>query len=181
MNKDILCLYYSRTGHTKFAMEEIAAALDCECVEMRDRVNRDGAIGWLRCGLDAMRRRTRAMEPFDTRRALQDYRLVILGTPIWAGRCSSIARGFLKRRGLEVQNIAYVVVHGSEELYKDVCDQMDQYVDHPHVADVSLRIGSLLARRVHPQCDELHDGGELKQCGRSWNRSRAAARRSESC
>ena len=23
MNKDILCLYYSRTGHTKFAMEEI--------------------------------------------------------------------------------------------------------------------------------------------------------------
>ena len=125
MNKDILCLYYSRTGHTKFAMEEIAAALDCECVEMRDRVNR-----------------ARAMEPFDTRRALQDYRLVILGTPIWAGRCSSIARGFLKRRGLEVQNIAYVVVHGSEELYKDVCDQMDQYVDHPHVADVSLRIGS---------------------------------------
>ena len=123
MNKDILCLYYSRTGHTKFAMEEIAAALDCECVEMRDRVDRDGAIGWLRCGLDAMRRRTRAMEPFDTRRALQDYRLVILGTPIWAGRCSSIARGFLKRRGLEVQNIAYVV-------------------DHPHVADVSLRIGS---------------------------------------
>ena len=55
---------------------------------------------------------------------------------------SSAARGFLKRRGLEVQNIAYVVVHGSEELYKDVCDQMDQYVDHPHVADVSLRIGS---------------------------------------
>ena len=38
MNKDILCLYYSRTGHTKFAMEEIAAALDCECVEMRDRL-----------------------------------------------------------------------------------------------------------------------------------------------
>ena len=28
MNKDILCLYYSRTGHTKFAMEEIAAALE---------------------------------------------------------------------------------------------------------------------------------------------------------
>ena len=142
MNKDILCLYYSRTGHTKFAMEEIAAALDCECVEMRDRVNRDGAIGWLRCGLDAMRKTTVPLSHFETDQPLQDYRLVILGTPIWAGRCSSIARGFLKRRGLEVQNIAYVVVHGSEELYKDVCDQMDQYVDHPHVADVSLRIGS---------------------------------------
>ena len=120
MNKDILCLYYSRTGHTKFAMEEIAAALDCECVEIRDRVDRDGAIGWLRCGLDAMRRRTRAMEPFDTRRALQDYRLVILGTPIWAGRCSSIARGFLKRRGLECRTSPMSSSTAARELYKDV-------------------------------------------------------------
>ena len=142
MNKEILCLYYSRTGNTKLAMEEIAAALDCECVRIRDRVDRDGAVGWLRCGLDAMRTRTRAMEPYETGRALQDYRLVILGTPIWAGRCSSIARGFLKRRGLEVQNVAYVLTRGSEELYKDVYGQMDQYVEHPHVADVSLRIGS---------------------------------------
>ena len=142
MNKDILCLYYSRTGNTKFAMEEIAAALDCECVEIKDRVNRDGAIGYLRCGLDAMRKRTRAMEPYETSRALQDYRLVILGTPIWAGRCSSIARGFLKRRGLEIQNIAYVLTHGSEEAYKDVYGQMDHYVERPHVAEVSLRIGS---------------------------------------
>lgn len=142
MNRDVLCLYYSRTGNTKFAMEEIAAALDCECVALRDRVDRTGAIGWLRCGLDAMRRRTRAMEPITTRRALQDYRLVIIGTPIWAGRCSSVARGFLKRRGLELQNAAYVVTHASEELYKDVYAQMDQYVEREHVADVSLRIGS---------------------------------------
>ena len=27
---DILCIYYSRTGNTKKAMEEIAAALDAE-------------------------------------------------------------------------------------------------------------------------------------------------------
>lgn len=142
MNRDVLCLYYSRTGKTKSAMEEIAAALDCECAELRDRVDRSGVVGWLRCGLDAMRRRTRAMEPVETRRALQDYRLVIIGTPIWAGRCSSVARGFLKRRGLELQNAAYVVTHGSEELYKEVYKQMDQYVAREHVADVSLRIGS---------------------------------------
>ena len=142
MNRDILCLYYSRTGNTKQAMEEIAAALDCECAELRDRVDRSGTMGWLRCGMDAVRKRTRAMEPVETKRALQDYRLVILGTPVWAGRCSSVARGFLKRRGLEIQNIAYVLTHGSEELYKDVYGQMDQYVERPHVAEVSLRIGS---------------------------------------
>ena len=142
MNRDILCLYYSRTGKTRQVMEEIAEALDCECAELRDRVDRSGAVGWLRCGLDAMRKRTRAMEPVDTRRALHDYRLVIIGTPIWAGRCSSVARGFLKRRGLELRDTAYVLTHGSDELYKDVYRQLDQYVERPHVADVSLRIGS---------------------------------------
>ena len=29
---DVLCIYYSRTGKTKAAMEEIAGALDAELV-----------------------------------------------------------------------------------------------------------------------------------------------------
>ena len=35
---DVLCIYYSRTGKTKAAMEEIAGALDAELVELRDGV-----------------------------------------------------------------------------------------------------------------------------------------------
>ena len=141
MNREILCLYYSRTGKTKTAMEEIALALDCECVELRDRVDRSGLIGWLRCGLDAIRKRTRATEPVKMERALSSYRLVIVGTPVWAGRCSSVVRSFLKRHGDEIENAAYVITHKGPELYKEVYRQMDFYVKKPHVADVSLRPG----------------------------------------
>lgn len=141
MNRDILCLYYSRTGKTKTAMEEIAAALGCECVELRDKVNRKGLFGWLRCGMEAMRKRTRAVDPIKTERELSSYRLVIIGTPIWAGRCSSVVRSFLKRHGHEMQNVAYVITHKGPELYKDVYRQMDAYVPQPHVADASLRPG----------------------------------------
>ena len=142
MNRDILCLYYSRTGKTRQAMTEIAEALDCELVEIRDRVERSGAIGWLRCGLDAMRKRTRALEPIATEQKLSSYRLVVIGTPVWAGRCSSVIRGFLKRRGLELRDVAYVITHGSDEPYRDVFRQMDLYVERPHVAEVSLRLDS---------------------------------------
>ena len=141
MNSRIVCIYYSRTGNTKQAMSEIAEALGCELVEVHDKRNRSGAIGWLRCGLDAMRKKTRPMIRLDTRRPLRDYELVILGTPIWAGRCSSVIRGLLKRRGYEMANVAYVITHKSEKLYKEVYRQMDQYVRSPHVADVSLRPG----------------------------------------
>ena len=43
---DILCIYYSRTGHTKQAMEEVAQALGAETVELRDGANRSGWPGW---------------------------------------------------------------------------------------------------------------------------------------
>ena len=55
---NILCVYYSRTGNTKRAMEEIAHALNAELVELRDGVDRGGWRGWLRCGRDAVRRST---------------------------------------------------------------------------------------------------------------------------
>ena len=142
MNQDILCIYYSRTGRTAQTMKEISTALGCECVEVRDRVKRGGAVGWLRCGLDAMRKRTRAITRVQPKRQLWEYKLVILGTPVWAGRCSSVMRGLLKRRGYEMGDVAYVLTHGSDEPYRAVFDQMDLYLKKPRVADVSLRPGS---------------------------------------
>lgn len=142
MNDKIVCIYYSRTGNTKKAMEEIAEALDCECLAINDKLDRSGVLGFLRCGLDAMHKRTRAVSRPQCERPLSDYRLVILGTPVWAGRCSSVMRGLLKRRGYEMQNAAYVITHLSEEPYRDIFRQMDKYLLRPRVAEVSLRPGS---------------------------------------
>ena len=140
---DVLCIYYSRTGSTRAAMEEIARELGAELVELRDGVNRSGARGWLRCGMDAMRRTCPQAEKPETKRPLSDYRLVIIGSPVWAGRCSSVARSFLKQYGKELQNAAYVLLRGSEDKNEEVYDQMDLYTPCGHRAAVSLRSGSV--------------------------------------
>lgn len=142
MNRNILCVYYSRTGKTKQAMEEIAEALDCEVVGIHDKVDRSGFVGALRCAFDAVRKRTRSVEKVETARNLGDYKLVIVGTPIWAGRCSSVMRSFLKRRAYELQDVAYVITRASEEPYKSVYDQMDGFIGRGHVAEVSLCLRS---------------------------------------
>ena len=141
--KDVLCLYYSRSGKTRRAMEEIAAALDAELVEITDGVNRSGTSGWLRSGMDAMRKFTEPLKPFETERPLKDYRLVVVGTPVWAGRCSSVVRGFLKKHGGKISQAAYVVTRGSEKRDEAIYDQMDLYVPAGHQAAVSLRSGSV--------------------------------------
>lgn len=140
---NVLCMYYSRTGHTRKTMEEIAGSLGAELVEVTDGVDRGGAAGTVRCGLDAMRRTTRPVKPFTTKKPLEKYRLVILGSPIWAGRCSSVMRGFLKEYGGRLENAAYVVTRGTEDRNEDVFDQMDLYTPNPRRAAVSLRRGSV--------------------------------------
>ena len=139
---DVLCLYYSRSGKTKKAMLEVAEALDAELVEIHDAVERSGFKGWLRCGMDAMKKTTQPLSHFETEKRLQDYRLVILGTPVWAGRCSSVMRTFLKAHGKKRENVAYVVTRSTTQRSEEVYEQMDLYTAAPHVAAVSLWPGS---------------------------------------
>ena len=140
---DILCIYYSRTGNTKQAMAEIGHALDAEVVALGDAVARGGAWGWLRCGLDAMKRDTAPLLPFETSKPLEQYRLVIIGTPVWAGRCSSVTRAFLKAYGKKLREVSYVVTRSSEGKFEEIYRQMDGYLNQPHRTAVSLRPGSV--------------------------------------
>ena len=140
---NILCMYYSRTGNTKKAMEEIAQELGAELVELRDDVVRSGWKGFLRCGMDAMGKSTAPLCPYETKKPLDAYDLVIAGTPVWAGRCSSIVRTFLKEHGGELKNVAYVATRASESKHESVFKQMDLYTSRPHAAAVSLRCGSV--------------------------------------
>lgn len=138
--KDVLCIYYSRSGKTRQAMEDIAGALDAELVEITDGQDRSGWKGYLRSGMEAMRTSTRPLQPFETQRPLEEYRLVIVGTPVWAGRCSSVIRALLKRRGLELPETAYVLTRGCQRRYEEIYEQMDGYIAKPHVAACSLRV-----------------------------------------
>ena len=140
---DILCIYYSRTGNTKRAMEEIGRALGAEMVQINDAVERGGWRGWLRCGMDAMRRESAPLLHFETDRPLEEYRLVILGTPVWAGRCSAVIRSFLKTYGSGLKNVAYVVLRSSDGKFYELYRQMDSYLPRMHRLAVSLRSDSV--------------------------------------
>ena len=140
---DILCVYYSRTGRTEKAMGEIARALDAELVKIEDGQDRSKLRGYLRSGMEAMSKKLCPIAPLQTERPLQDYRLVIIGTPVWAGRCSSVVRAFLRAYGQRLQAVSYVVTRSGEGKFQDVYRQMDQYVTDPHLTDVSLRLDSV--------------------------------------
>ena len=170
---DILCLYYSRSGNTRQTMAEIAEALEAELVEFTDGVDRQGRKGYFRSGLDAMRRSTHPLEKFETAKPLEEYRLVILGSPVWAGRCASPVRGLLKRRGQELSRVAYVLTRGSDKRYEEVYRQMDSYTAQPHLLEASLRPFPCRAPRRGVLCS----GGinSFRTCSAIWRSRRKEA------
>ena len=139
---DILCIYFSRSGNTRAAAEQIAAALDAELAEITDAQDRSGLKGYFRSGLDAMRRTVQPIDPLQTERPLTDYRLVILASPVWAGRCASPVRGLLKERGGELPRVGYVLTRAGSRKYEEIYGQMDRYLPAEHQLAVSLRPGS---------------------------------------
>lgn len=134
-----LCLYYSRTGATEKLIREISQELGCEIFKLEDGVDRSGFRGWLRSGMQAMSRRPPRVKLPKTALPLSVYDLVIIGTPVWAGRCSAPVRSFLMEYGEEIRRTAYVITRGSENHYEEVFDQMDLYVRFPRVHAVSIR------------------------------------------
>lgn len=139
----ILCVYYSRTGNTEKLMKEISQELKCECVKLDDGVDRSGAMGWLRSGMQAMARQIPIVKEIKTVLPLSAYDLVIIGTPVWAGRCSAPVRSFLQRYGGQLRRVAYVITRGSDVRYEEVFEQMDLYVSAPHTGAVSIRPGTV--------------------------------------
>ena len=139
---DILCIYFSRSGNTRAAAEQIAAALDAELAEITDAQDRSGLKGYFRSGLDAMRRTVQPIDPLQTERPLTDYRLVILASPVWAGRCASPVRALLKEHGGELPRVGYVLTRAGSRKYEEIYGQMDRYLPAEHQLAVSLRPGS---------------------------------------
>ena len=108
---DILVVCYSRTGATRKLAEAIALAMHADLEEIVEtRGSRAGIFGYLRSLLDTAQRRAAPIEP--SRKAPSSYRLVIVGSPVWAGSISSPVRSYLSANRERLNAIAFFGTYG---------------------------------------------------------------------
>jgi len=104
-----LVLYYSRTGSNKTMAEAIAKAIVADCHEIVDCRNRGGALGFLRSGYDAYRRKLTEIE---LKVHPEAYDPIIIGNPVWAGRMTPAVRTFLTNHSMTGKQLAFFSVSG---------------------------------------------------------------------
>ena len=91
---DILIVYYSRSGRTRLLAEKLAALLDADLAEIKERKDRRGALGFIGAACTNILRR-----PVELTDAppLGDHRTVILGTPVWTFGLSAPVRRYVRQ------------------------------------------------------------------------------------
>ncbi|HEX8956679.1 MAG TPA: flavodoxin [Burkholderiaceae bacterium] len=89
----ILLVYYSRTGTTRRAAEELRQYLPCDVEEIREERTREGKTGYARSLFDVLMRRHPAIRP--SGKDLAGYDMVVIATPVWASDISSPVRSYV--------------------------------------------------------------------------------------
>ncbi len=105
-----LLVYYSRTGNTRDVASKIAGEMECDVEEIRDTQKRSGIIGTLKSVYQALRETDTVLEPYS--RDPADYDLVIIGTPVWAGKPSVPVSTYLKENRSKIKKAAFFCTYG---------------------------------------------------------------------
>jgi hypothetical protein len=132
----VLVVYFSRTGVTERLATRLAASLGAGLEPVRPAVSYAGLRGYLKAIWHSLVRRA----PFVVcERNPADYSVVIIGSPVWAGRLSAPMRGYLTRfAGWIGPVVAAFWVSGSGQGYGGVRSEIEQLTGQGLLATASF-------------------------------------------
>lgn len=130
-----LVVYFSRTGYTQKAAESIAAGCGADVEGIREHRGRRGILGYFRSAREALKGVQADIQP--VAKQPEDYEVVILGTPVWAGKISSPMRAYLVANRDKFDQVAFFCTQhasGAEKVFRDMAELCPQ----PALATLAL-------------------------------------------
>lgn len=149
-----LVVYYSRTGTTRVVAHAVAQRLAADVEPLRDNVDRDGTLGFLRSLYDAIRRNGATLQPLSVDPAAYD--LVIIGTPDWGKSIAAPTRTFLQEHRGRLRNVAFFLTDGTSD-HAAIFREMAQLVGREPVATLGIPQTVVNARQHEAQVQAFVD------------------------
>ena len=106
-----LVAYYSRTNITKKLAEDMAETLKADIEEITTTAKYTGKIGYARAGKHAISEKT--VETGEQKHDPEDYDVVYLGTPVWAGKSSTPLISYIKNNEGRFREVRFFATAGS--------------------------------------------------------------------
>lgn len=151
--------YYSRTGHTKFIAEKIAQLLGADLCIITDKKNREVRIGFLGGGSDALREK---LTDIELSKPIEGYDLVVIGSPVWAGKIAPAIRKFMITNNFKEKAVALFVTLDGNKPEKSL-ENMKEAISAKCIAGEYGFIRPMgdqekTVQQVKTWCDEIEKG-----------------------
>lgn len=120
MNK-VLTIFYSKTGTTKKIALELKEKLQCDVEEIKELKERKGVIGFIKSAYDALTKKLTEIAPIEKDPA--NYDIIILSTPVWAGKMVPAVRTYINQNRNKFKNVCFLCTYlsgGVENAFKDM-------------------------------------------------------------
>lgn len=119
-----LVVYYSRSNITKRLAEDIAGKTGADIEEIVPKVNYQGKLGYARGGKHALSEKIIDIE--ETKFNPEDYDVVYIGAPVWAGKIANPTLTYIKRNEGKLNNVKFFMTAGSKD-YEKGFRQLEKY------------------------------------------------------
>jgi flavodoxin len=171
--KHVLLVYHSRSGHTRRVAQALAGRLDADIEEIRTRRPHAGACGALRCALESALGRTPAIR--HTAHDPSRYRLLLIGTPVWAWSLPGPVRAWVQAHPTRNVRQAFFCTLGGSGAHR-VFAQLQAATGRAPEATLAVTEAELAAD-LDPLLDRFVARLVTMQAEPPPRRTRAAARR----
>jgi len=121
-----IVLYYSRSRKTATVAETLAEELSADLQEIKDVKERSGILNYLGASVDAFRESKTKITPENLN--LDDYGIIYLGSPTWAGKPSPAIITFVDKANLKGKDIILFATMGNQGA-KSVISRMKEKIE----------------------------------------------------
>jgi len=132
---DTLILYFTRSGTTEKLAIQLAKRLGADLEFIRPDISYSGIGGYFKGIWHSITGRAPTV---DCKRDPAQYATVIMGSPVWAGRLSAPARGYLMRFGAQLGPLAAFWVSGSGAAYPALSAEIERLTGRPLLATANF-------------------------------------------
>jgi flavodoxin len=133
-----LVAYYSRTGNTKFVAEKIAEQLEADLCEVIDKKGRSGKFIILTGGYAAIKEKLTTIE---VSKKIEDYDLVIIGSPVWANKMTPAIRTFIVNNDFSEKDVAFFITMDGDDPEKALLNMKEAVNSKSQLGELAITHG----------------------------------------
>lgn len=123
-----LVIYYSLEGNTRFIAQRIAETIEAETLELKPKreIKQRGLARYFRGGKQVMTKEKPELFSFD--KQLNEYEVIFIGTPVWAGSYSPALNTLFSNLTFRDKKIALFCCHrgGKGKIFKRMKERLSE-------------------------------------------------------